>query len=182
MGKLRTTLRDMRNFKDVVIGVGYGQFQHVLQYHTPLAYNAGTNGQNCDLYGLQTFAIVTGSKYSLACTHQADENFVRWLDAHFLKSFPDRGSVEAKASAKSIYPQMLYWHTIGAFNDPQFVRRKPDAYQFLKRWGTKLRPAEGANGAVRVYNFAGHKYYVLCDDTVITELEWFRNETDGTSI
>lgn len=172
MGKLHTTLRDMRNFKDVVIGVGYCQLQHVLQYHTPLAYNAGTNGWNCDLYGLQTFAIVTGYKYSPACTHQAEGNFVRWLDAHFLKSFPDRWSVEAKASAKSIYPQMLYWHTTGAFDDPQFVCRKPDAYQFLKRWGTCLRPVKGTDGTVHVYDFLGKNYYVLCDNTVITEQEW----------
>lgn len=172
MGKLVTTMQSMREFRPVVIGVGYCQFEVVLNHKSPIACNSGVNGLNCDLYDFQSYAIVTGHNYGKACTHRADGNFVRWLSQHFQKAFPDLDSVEAKASAKSIYPQMLYWHTTGAFDTPRFVRNKPDAYQFLKRWGTCLRPVKGTDGTVHVYDFLGKNYYVLCDNTVITEQEW----------
>ena len=49
--KFETTLKDMRN-SYYCVKFGYCDLQHLLNFESPIAYNSGTYGWNCDFYDL----------------------------------------------------------------------------------------------------------------------------------
>lgn len=46
-----------------IIGIGYCNAQHLLQYAEPFAYSAGGNGWACDYYDIENVCISTGYDY-----------------------------------------------------------------------------------------------------------------------
>lgn len=71
--KYHTTQKAARNSNDFVLSVGYCDLQNVLKHENPVAYNAGVNGWNFDLYLLEHgISLVTGYRgMSNASTHNA---------------------------------------------------------------------------------------------------------------
>lgn len=72
--KKHITQKDTKNSNYIVLGVGYCDLQNVLKYVSPIAYNAGRDGWNYDLYRLDdTYSIVTGYRgFDRSCTHHAN--------------------------------------------------------------------------------------------------------------
>ena len=71
MTKLKTSQSKMKTFSPIVLGVGYCELQCLLNYESPIAYAAGSNGWICDLYMINDrYSIVTGYSYSRACNKQ----------------------------------------------------------------------------------------------------------------
>ena len=70
--KKHTTQKATKNSNYVVLGVGYCDLQNVLKYLSPIAYNAGRDGWNYDLYRLNDkYSIVTGYRgFDRSCTHR----------------------------------------------------------------------------------------------------------------
>ena len=78
MSKYKTTQKDAKNSNDVVIAVPYCFLQHVLNYENPVAFNAGNDGWNFDLYQIDfRYNIVTGyrsmDRASTHCLHDYPE-------------------------------------------------------------------------------------------------------------
>ena len=73
--KYHTTQKAARSSSDIVLSVGYCDLQNVLRYENPVAYNAGVNGWNFDLYLLSNeINLVTGYRgMSNASTHSASD-------------------------------------------------------------------------------------------------------------
>lgn len=71
--KNHITQRDTKNSNYIVLGIGYCDLQNVLKYLSPIAYNAGRDGWNYDLYYINdTYSIVTGYRgFDKSCTHKA---------------------------------------------------------------------------------------------------------------
>ena len=67
------TQKDTKNSSHIVLGIGACELQNVLKYLSPIAYNAGRDGWNYDLYRLNdTYSIVTGYRgFDRSCTHKA---------------------------------------------------------------------------------------------------------------
>jgi hypothetical protein len=58
--KYKTTAKDLKAGYYHIISVGYCDLQSLLNYKTPVAYNAGIYGWNFDVYDINGIAIVTG--------------------------------------------------------------------------------------------------------------------------
>lgn len=58
--KIRTTKKAVTEAHGHVIPLSYCSAQYLLRYSQPIAYTAGTNGWNADVYDAGTDAIVTG--------------------------------------------------------------------------------------------------------------------------
>lgn len=73
--KYHTTQKAARNSSDIVLSVGYCSLQNVLKHEKPVAYNAGANGWNFDLYLLEHgISLVTGYRgLNNASTHSASD-------------------------------------------------------------------------------------------------------------
>lgn len=73
--KYHTTQKAARNSNNIVLSVGYCSLQNVLKYENPVAYNAGANGWNFDLYLLAYgISLVTGYRgLNNASTHNAHD-------------------------------------------------------------------------------------------------------------
>ena len=73
--KYHTTQKAARNSNDIVLSIGYCDLQNVLKHEKPLAYNAGVNGWNFDLYILDNeISLVTGYRgLNNASTHNASD-------------------------------------------------------------------------------------------------------------
>ena len=73
--KYHTTQKAARNSSKIVLSVGYCELQNVLKYERPIAYNAGVNGWNFDLYLLEHgISLVTGYRgLNNASTHNASD-------------------------------------------------------------------------------------------------------------
>ncbi len=73
--KYHTTQKAARNSNNIVLSVGYCDLQNVLKHERPVAYNAGVNGWNFDLYLLEYgISLVTGYRgLNNASTHNAKD-------------------------------------------------------------------------------------------------------------
>lgn len=73
--KKHITQKATKNSNYIVLGVGYCDLQNVLKHLSPIAYNAGRDGWNYDLYRLDdTYSIVTGYRgFDRSCTHHAND-------------------------------------------------------------------------------------------------------------
>lgn len=73
--KKHITQKATKNSNHIVLGVGYCDLQNVLKYLSPIAYNAGRDGWNYDLYCLNdTHSIVTGYRgFDRSCTHHVND-------------------------------------------------------------------------------------------------------------
>lgn len=71
--KNHITQRDTKNSNYIVLGIGACVLQNVLKYLSPIAYNAGRDGWNYDLYYINDkYSIVTGYRgFDRSCTHKA---------------------------------------------------------------------------------------------------------------
>lgn len=71
--KYHTTQKAARNSNNIVLSVGYHNLQNVLKHERPVAYNAGVDGWNLDLYSLDhEINLVTGYRgLNNASTHNA---------------------------------------------------------------------------------------------------------------
>lgn len=71
MSKFKTTLKEAKQSNTIVLAVPYCELQAILNYESPIAYNAGRDGWNLDLYKLNnTHSIVTGYRNTdKASTH-----------------------------------------------------------------------------------------------------------------
>ena len=58
--KFKTTRKEITQNYKYVICVGYCKMDYLLTNQQPIAYNAGVNGWNYDLYDINGVAIVTG--------------------------------------------------------------------------------------------------------------------------
>lgn len=73
--KIKATMRDIKASNHIVLGVSYCELQAILNYESPIAYSAGANGWNCDLYRINdTYSIVTGYNYSRSCNSDLYSN------------------------------------------------------------------------------------------------------------
>lgn len=72
MSKFKITLKEAKQSNTIVLAVPYCELQAVLNYESPIAYNAGRDGWNLDLYKLNnTHSIVTGYRNTdRASTHK----------------------------------------------------------------------------------------------------------------
>ena len=70
--KKHITQRDTKNSNHIVLGIGYCDLQNILKYLSPIAYNAGRDGWNYDLYYINDkYSIVTGYRgFDRSCTHR----------------------------------------------------------------------------------------------------------------
>lgn len=69
--KAKFTFSTMKNHRPVVLGIGYCRAQFLLNYLSPIAYNATRDGWACDLYEINDkYAIATGYNYARASTHK----------------------------------------------------------------------------------------------------------------
>ncbi|QFP93540.1 sequence-specific DNA binding RNA polymerase II transcription factor [Edwardsiella phage vB_EtaM_ET-ABTNL-9] len=70
--KKHITQKATKNSNYIVLGVSYCDLQNVLKYLSPIAYNAGRDGWNYDLYRINdTYSIVTGYRgFDRSCTHR----------------------------------------------------------------------------------------------------------------
>ena len=70
--KKHITQKDTKNSNYIVLGIGACELQNVLKYLSPIAYNAGRDGWNYDLYRLNDkYSIVTGYRgFDRSCTHK----------------------------------------------------------------------------------------------------------------
>ena len=75
MTKYKTTQKAAKTSNDVVLAVPYCMLQHVLNYESPTAYNAGNDGWNFDLYQIDCrYNIVTGYRsMDRASTHNLND-------------------------------------------------------------------------------------------------------------
>ncbi|MBO6224980.1 MAG: hypothetical protein J6N72_05970 [Psychrobacter sp.] len=75
MSKYKTTQKDAKNSNTVVIAVPYCFLQHVLNYEQAVAYNAGNDGWNFDLYEIDSrYNITTGYRsMERASTHNLND-------------------------------------------------------------------------------------------------------------
>lgn len=73
--KKHITQKATKNSNYIVLGVSYCELQNVLKHLSPIAYNAGSDGWNYDLYRLNdTYSIVTGYRgFDRSCTHHAND-------------------------------------------------------------------------------------------------------------
>ena len=73
--KKHITQKDTKNSNYIVLGVGYCNLQNLLKRLSPIAYNAGRDGWNYDLYRLNdTYSIVTGYRgFDRSCTHHSND-------------------------------------------------------------------------------------------------------------
>ncbi|MBO6224522.1 MAG: hypothetical protein J6N72_03575, partial [Psychrobacter sp.] len=61
MSKYKITRKAAKASNTCVLAISYCDLQHVLNYESPVAYNAGNDGWNFDLYELNgQYSIVTG--------------------------------------------------------------------------------------------------------------------------
>lgn len=60
MIKFRITRKELLQNKNICRAIGYCDAQFLLQFHSPIAYNAGTYGWNFDVYFINGYYITTG--------------------------------------------------------------------------------------------------------------------------
>lgn len=58
--KFKTTSKEIKNYYNTIISIGYCGAQHLLQYQEARAYNCGVYGWNYDLYIVDGVALCTG--------------------------------------------------------------------------------------------------------------------------
>ena len=75
MPKYHTTQKAAKHSNTIVLAVPYCELQHVLNYESPIAYNAGNDGWNFDLYEISgCHSIVTGYRSTnRASTHSLND-------------------------------------------------------------------------------------------------------------
>lgn len=73
--KKHITQRDTKTSNYIVLGIGYCDLQNILKYLSPIAYNAGRDGWNYDLYYINDkYSIVTGYRgFDRSCTHKVGD-------------------------------------------------------------------------------------------------------------
>lgn len=58
--KFKATKKEMKSEYSTIIGIGYCNAQHLLQYEEPTAYSTRTEGWACDYYDIGGVLISTG--------------------------------------------------------------------------------------------------------------------------
>ena len=58
--KFQTTQKAIRASYRNIIVVSYAELQYLLKWRSPMAYNSGVYGWNCDIYDFGNVAICTG--------------------------------------------------------------------------------------------------------------------------
>ena len=58
--KLKTTNKQIRDYFDKVISIGYCRAQYLLEYKKPFAYTSGIYGWKADFYEIDDICISTG--------------------------------------------------------------------------------------------------------------------------
>ena len=58
--KYKTTAKALKQGYYKIIAAGYCDLQHLLNYHSPIAYSKGVYGWNFDVYEVDGIAIATG--------------------------------------------------------------------------------------------------------------------------
>lgn len=76
MNKIKTTKKEMKdNYR--ILGVGYCDMQHLLNYQTPIAYSSGRDGWSCDYYYIGNVVISTGYSYIDSKNMKDDYNLIK---------------------------------------------------------------------------------------------------------
>ena len=76
MNKIKATKLEMRN-NYRILGIGYCNMQHLLNYQRAISYSAGNNGWSCDYYYINNVVISTGYSYLDSKNMKDDYNLVR---------------------------------------------------------------------------------------------------------
>ena len=76
--KLRATKKDFRN-RDV-ISIPYCNLQYTLNFHSPIAYSAGSYGWSCDYYHIGDSVYISTGYSPIG----------KSLDSHFIKKIEDK--------------------------------------------------------------------------------------------
>lgn len=58
--KFKTTKKQIEQNYHRIVSVGYCEAQHLLKYHSPIAYSCGVYGWNADYYDIDGVLIATG--------------------------------------------------------------------------------------------------------------------------
>lgn len=78
--KLKATKKEIKEGYYKIIGVGYCEAQHLLNYRSPFAYSAGYYGWSCDYYDVDGVCISTGYNYIDNKHTKADYELIRKYD------------------------------------------------------------------------------------------------------
>lgn len=60
MGKVKTTRKSITESFAKIVSIGYCDAQHLLCFHSPIAYTCGVYGWNFDVYDINGTAVCTG--------------------------------------------------------------------------------------------------------------------------
>lgn len=90
--KFKTTKRAMRNGYHRIVSIGYCGAQHLLNYESPIAYNAGVYGWACDYYDIDGVLISTGYSPLAEKNMKRDYSIVRRYDKDAEKIIHDHDS------------------------------------------------------------------------------------------
>lgn len=58
--KCKVTKKSIKANYSRIIGIGYCNAQHLLNYETPFAYSSNNNGWSCDYYDIAGVCVSTG--------------------------------------------------------------------------------------------------------------------------
>ena len=78
--KLKATKREIKNHYYYIVGVGYCEAQHLLNYRSPFGYSAGYYGWACDYYNIDGVCISTGYNYISNKNTTCDYKLIREYD------------------------------------------------------------------------------------------------------
>jgi hypothetical protein len=80
MNKLKATKKEMQKYNYKILGVGYCEMQHLLNYKIPVAYSCGTYGWSCDYYNIEGIIISTGYSPIITKNMNFDYNLIKEYD------------------------------------------------------------------------------------------------------
>ncbi len=78
--KFKTTKKQMKDNYNRIIGIGYCNAQHLLNFIEPIAYSTRTEGWSCDYYDVNGVLISTGYSYIDSKNVKCDYSIIREYD------------------------------------------------------------------------------------------------------
>lgn len=109
--KYKTTKKAMRESYSHIIGIGYCNAQHLLNWETPFAYSAGESGWSCDYYEVDGVLISTGYQHIKTKNARSDYDFVHAYDTKAQSFFRLDDPEERKTKARELLEEFVFQAT-----------------------------------------------------------------------
>ena len=105
--KYLTTKKAMRENYSQIIGIGYCNAQHLLNWETPIAYSAGESGWACDYYVVDGVLISTGYQPIKTKNARSDYEFIHAYDTKAQSFFRLEDSEERATKARELLQEFV---------------------------------------------------------------------------